>query len=305
MAFQFPYRIKRQKIGGFTLVELLVVISIIGLLISLLLPAIQATREAARRMSCKNNLHQLSLAVISYENSKGIFPPACLVKRSGNYVDLLAGPRFSWIVTILPFMEDSPLYKQFDFKKTVFDQSGNPQAAQLESLMCPTDAAQGRFFSDSRLTNGKRFGKGNYAAFVSPYHTDLQLEFPGALIATGQAAKKVHDGLSRTMMLTEVRTRRHEQDQRGAWRCRGRVRACWRSTCIKIIMFRRMGISWAIHIASARRSRRTIAVRTSICSIFAPISSMPKFTTCPACCGWAARCTITSPPRREACIRAE
>jgi prepilin-type N-terminal cleavage/methylation domain-containing protein/prepilin-type processing-associated H-X9-DG protein len=206
-----------RKLGGFTLVELLVVIAIIGLLISILLPAIQASREAARRMSCTNNLHQLGIAVLTYEEAKKTYPPAGIVSRSGNAIDLRSGPMFSWIVTILPYMDQGPLYKQFDLKRNVFDQPGDPQSLSIEPLMCPSDSAQGRFFSDASLTHGKRCAKGNYAAFTSPYHVDLQLIFPGALIATGQERRKVRDGISRTMMLTEVRTRSQEQDQRGAW----------------------------------------------------------------------------------------
>ena len=216
-AFPFPRRPMRRMFGGFTLVELLVVIAIIGLLISLLLPAIQATREAARRMSCTNNLHQLGVAIRCYESAKKKFPPAAFVTRNGDLVDLRAGPRLSWVVAVLPYMEGSSLYKMFDMKKTAFSQPGNPQAMSIEGLMCPDDSPVGRFFADASLTSGKQFAKGNYAAFVSPYHTDLQLMFPGALIATGQEAKKVTDGLTRTLMLSEVRTRKQPQDQRGAW----------------------------------------------------------------------------------------
>jgi prepilin-type N-terminal cleavage/methylation domain-containing protein len=69
---------------GFTLVELLVVIAIIGILVALLLPAIQAAREAARRMSCQNNLHNLAIAVLNYENAKKALPAAANIKPSSN-----------------------------------------------------------------------------------------------------------------------------------------------------------------------------------------------------------------------------
>src|SRR6187401_3085395 len=100
------YRGARRQLRGFTLVELLVVIAIIGVLVALLLPAVQAAREAARRMSCQNNLKQLGLACHNYADIVGVLPPA---GTSSN--------EFSWCVHILPFIEQKNLYDQFNFNK--------------------------------------------------------------------------------------------------------------------------------------------------------------------------------------------
>ena len=203
--------------SGFTLIELLVVIAIIGVLISLLLPAVQTTRESARRLQCANNLRQLALAVRNYEDSHEVLPPSGIVKSSPETFDCLSGNMFSWAVLILPQIELGSLHARFDFKKSVLLQATAPQATHPPALLCPSGSARGRLYRDARLTHGKPFAKGNYAAFVSPFHTDLQRRFPGALVGTGQPLKNITDGLSNTLMLSEVRTRAHQQDQRGAW----------------------------------------------------------------------------------------
>lgn len=96
----------RQRSSGFTLVELLVVIAIIGILIALLLPAVQAAREAARRSQCSNNLKQLGLALLNYESTHKTLPPIGISSNT-----------LGWQVLILPFLEQAPLHQQFDFKK--------------------------------------------------------------------------------------------------------------------------------------------------------------------------------------------
>lgn len=99
---------KTRKSKAFTLVELLVVITIIGILISLLLPAVQAAREAARRAQCVNNLKQIGLALLNYENAVGAFPAGGLAGASGY--------GSSWIVRILAYSEQNNIYNQFDFE---------------------------------------------------------------------------------------------------------------------------------------------------------------------------------------------
>ncbi len=114
-----------KRYSGFTLVELLVVIAIIGVLIALLLPAVQQAREAARRMECKNNMKQIGLAMHNYHDSLGSFPPGAIsttptadhnLGNSGSWsADMSRAP---WTVLILPYVEESALHDSFDFGKT-------------------------------------------------------------------------------------------------------------------------------------------------------------------------------------------
>src|SRR6187401_3327880 len=120
----------RALVGGFTLVELLVVIAIIGILIALLLPAIQQAREAARRMQCANHLKQIALAAHGYTDIHGQLPPSGIVAAKtqiyGSHVypvfDQQSGKMFSWAMLLLPFVEETNLYNQFDQSRTVLDQ---------------------------------------------------------------------------------------------------------------------------------------------------------------------------------------
>ena len=107
----------RGEIGGFTLVELLVVIAIIGILIALLLPAVQAAREAARRSQCTNNLKQLSLAMHNYHDTFSVFPPGSLGDPSWTGSYNVTDGHFGWPVFILPFVEQQALQERIDFNK--------------------------------------------------------------------------------------------------------------------------------------------------------------------------------------------
>jgi prepilin-type N-terminal cleavage/methylation domain-containing protein/prepilin-type processing-associated H-X9-DG protein len=217
--------VKSAKVPGraFTLVELLVVIAIIGALVAILLPAIEAAREAARRGQCANNMRQLSLAVLNYESARKLLPPAGIaqLKKDTSYgVDIfnpLSGIRFSWIVEVLPFMEEQSLFDRFDHTKPILSQQQNPQLTYLATLLCPSDNANNRYYQYTDFGITINCAKGNYAGFVSPFHVDLQLLYPGALIANGQRIGQITSGLSQTLLLGEVRTLDHVNDQRGAW----------------------------------------------------------------------------------------
>ena len=167
---------------AFTLVELLVVIAIIGILVALLLPAIQSAREAARRMKCSNNLKQLSLAALNHHDAKRSFPFGVQMR------DLDAnghGPHsFGWGFFILPYMEEGALVAQYealaDFKNDNFDwgkSSGgvptpqyNLSTTTLEAFVCPTDIMPSHQYGPTAYNNGEDpFSKSNYVGIAGMY----------------------------------------------------------------------------------------------------------------------------------------
>src|SRR5689334_22741074 len=137
---------KRHRRPGFTLIELLVVIAIIGVLIALLLPAVQSAREAARRSQCTNNLKQLGLALHNYESSNGSFPPA---GESTNYGTTPPSTQFvdgSWstFARILPYIEGGASYNAANFSLEYHDLTGanfTASSTVVATFLCPSSDA--------------------------------------------------------------------------------------------------------------------------------------------------------------------
>jgi prepilin-type N-terminal cleavage/methylation domain-containing protein/prepilin-type processing-associated H-X9-DG protein len=124
---------------AFTLIELLVVIAIIAVLIALLLPAIQSSRENARRTQCCNNLMQLGTALGSYASVHKVLPPG-VVNEKGPIDNLPVGYHFGWAVQILPFLEQRPAYHQFNFCLSVYAASNETaRDRRIQTFFCPSD----------------------------------------------------------------------------------------------------------------------------------------------------------------------
>src|SRR6476660_6926402 len=129
---------KRAPIGGFTLVELLVVIAIIGVLVALLLPAVQSARESSRRTKCLNNLKQLGIALHSYHDTIGGFPPGYL--ENNPLTD-----RANWITLLLPYHEQAAVFQLYDPSTSTGGGATNFKlnSANVPVMQCPSDVPVG------------------------------------------------------------------------------------------------------------------------------------------------------------------
>ncbi|MGB7327231.1 MAG: DUF1559 domain-containing protein [Rubripirellula sp.] len=139
-------RFHASRKHAFTLVELLVVIAIIGILVSLLLPAVQAAREAARRVQCKNNLKQIGLALHNYESAFRTFPPGFIStvtgpwSGGGNDPVPEIGPGWSMMAMLLPQLELSTLHRQIDFTRPISDPINQlARSTVVPAYRCPSD----------------------------------------------------------------------------------------------------------------------------------------------------------------------
>src|SRR4051794_38093148 len=135
-------RVSEKLAYGFTLVELLVVIAIIGVLVALLLPAVQQAREAARRSSCQNNMKQVGLAIAQYELSKKVFPPSG-TDEILNWDDGRSDLNHSWASLIMPYVEESALQDKINYKISALETVNQPAAGTIVSIYrCPSYSGQ-------------------------------------------------------------------------------------------------------------------------------------------------------------------
>jgi prepilin-type N-terminal cleavage/methylation domain-containing protein len=246
----------KRRARGFTLVELLVVIAIIGILVALLLPAVQSAREAARRMQCTNNQKQIALALHNTENSTGSFPPglpSCTAanwKTGGTQVGAYCqGP--NWASAILPSMEQGVIYDSIitciTTQPSACDdcehEANNVGRGVPTAYNCPSAEDMKVRVNDYSLES---LAKGNYAAnfgsdtymsfqdsnkagafgvvMVNGWEKVTQSESHPSMNGVwkagqgqGNAVSDIKDGTSNTIMLSEVIAYDSERDIRGAW----------------------------------------------------------------------------------------
>ncbi len=191
--------VSKNRRQGFTLVELLVVIAIIGVLVGLLLPAVQSAREAARRMQCSNNLKQIGLALHNYHDAFGRFPSGSIYNNSTTSI---GGDRISGWVAILPFMEMGNIYDLWDFRYG-YDNSQNNAGKRetVDGYFCP---------SKPRTEKGSSsVAYGDYALSVGTGHCNTATkEYWRGLFNQGTrfAFRDITDGTSNTIAVGEKRT---------------------------------------------------------------------------------------------------
>ncbi len=179
---------------GFTYIEMLTVIAIIGVLVALLLPAVQAAREAARRMSCGNNLQQLILAVQEYESAHQVFPPGTIAAK-GPILNIPQGYHHNWVSQILPYLEFEAVARHIDYRAGVYDAANRPPRRQgLKLFRCPSSPAVGPGYSD-------------YAGVHNDQEVPIDVDNNGVFFLNSSIRyDDVVDGLSNTIVIGEKAT---------------------------------------------------------------------------------------------------
>jgi prepilin-type processing-associated H-X9-DG protein/prepilin-type N-terminal cleavage/methylation domain-containing protein len=204
----------KKRTCAFTLVELLVVITIIGILIALLLPAVQAAREAARCMQCSNNLKQIGLAALNYENSHAVLPIGAVWGSDTKGHTALA--------QMLAYLEQSGIYDAYNFKGRIYD-ADNQRVTRVSvpAFICPSDSAAGRKLNTLYARSNYAVCFGSARAGQAGNHANTDGAFQRE---TARSLADVKDGTSSTALASEViagiddtYSDDNKMDVRGVW----------------------------------------------------------------------------------------
>lgn len=227
---------------AFTLVELLVVIAIMGVLIAMLLPAINAARESGRKMQCGNNIKQMALACLSYESTYHLLPPACNFTSNSDSSKFLkeSNLRANWIILVLPYVDQKALFDEINgmlkqsginvesnAAKSKFDESITMQSCretEIPSFLCPSDG-NNRIkyesytgdggFTGARCNFGANMGLSDARNSYSEWSNPLKHGVMG--MGKSMKTEEMTDGASNTIMLAELRAGVVSIDCRGTW----------------------------------------------------------------------------------------
>ena len=216
---------------GFTLIELLVVIAIIGVLIALLLPAIQQAREAARRSQCRSNLKQMGLALQSYHDANGRFPPQKVWGGGNSYInsghtcnptsDNYCGPGFSFFVHLLPLIDQTQVYDMINFD-TSWNRSeqNTARSVNIATFLCPSDASSLAFRNGNYATTNYTLMSGTGDRAWCPYpQVSRETHANGFGYFYGLMIDEITDGLSQTIAMGEFTRNRPWQNVRVNGEC--------------------------------------------------------------------------------------
>jgi prepilin-type N-terminal cleavage/methylation domain-containing protein/prepilin-type processing-associated H-X9-DG protein len=196
---------RERSASGFTLLELIVVLAVIALLVLLLLPAVQSSRESARRAQCLNNLHQIGIGLANYMSVHAMFPSGYVteVQEGSEY-----GPGLGWGALILPFVDQAPLYNSFNISQWIqFPQSQTFRSVSLSMFLCPTSTNTGPVMYKQVAAGAGLFdvAAGQYVGSMGDCNylfnpSDATgVLFRNSLIGPAQ----VNDGLSNTIVVGE------------------------------------------------------------------------------------------------------
>lgn len=205
MKNEVPFRFRsarERRRPGFTLIELLVVIAIIAVLIALLLPAVQQAREAARRVSCKNNLVQISLALQNYEMAYEMLP-AGVYNDTGPIKNEPKGYHMNWLSGLMPYLDQPAVFEHIDFKQSVYAPANNDvREVEMVVLHCPSDPMN--YYTYASSEEGVPLFQTNYGACYNGTEAPLDSENNGVMFLNSSIRyDQITDGSSNTIFVGE------------------------------------------------------------------------------------------------------